>query len=375
MTLQNLHIVSFNVPYPADYGGVIDVFYRLKALSELRVNITLHCFDYGRGNQEELEKYCSKVYYYPRSLSLIKQFSLEPFIVNTRKSKDLLNNLLKDDYPIWYEGIHTTAFLNHPALQGRKTFVRCHNIEHQYYGGLAAAEQSIFTRAYYLLESFRLERFEKKLQNADALFCISEADQNYFKKYGEKVYLLPAFIQDFFGSENKKSIGDYALYHGNLEVPENEEAVLFLAKTFQTLSIPLCLAGKSPSKKLKREVEKLADVRWVENPDRETLNNLIQEARLNCLPAFQSSGIKLKLIHALALGNLVLVNPTMIEGNDLKSYCRVADTIEEWRHEIKEVFRQNLSLQEIAKRQEVICERFNSKTNSLRLLEWLGEVL
>ena len=29
---KHLHIISFDVPYPANYGGVIDVFYKLKAL-------------------------------------------------------------------------------------------------------------------------------------------------------------------------------------------------------------------------------------------------------------------------------------------------------------------------------------------------------
>ena len=27
-----LNIVSFNIPYPANYGGVIDVYYKLEAL-------------------------------------------------------------------------------------------------------------------------------------------------------------------------------------------------------------------------------------------------------------------------------------------------------------------------------------------------------
>ena len=29
---KHLHIVSFSIPYPANYGGVIDVFYKLVAL-------------------------------------------------------------------------------------------------------------------------------------------------------------------------------------------------------------------------------------------------------------------------------------------------------------------------------------------------------
>ena len=32
--VEYLHVVAFNVPYPPDYGGIIDVFYKLKALSE-----------------------------------------------------------------------------------------------------------------------------------------------------------------------------------------------------------------------------------------------------------------------------------------------------------------------------------------------------
>ncbi|MEI7802398.1 MAG: mannosyltransferase, partial [Bacteroidota bacterium] len=46
MTNQ-LHIISFNVPYPPDYGGVIDVYYKIKALKEAGVKIHLHCYEYG----------------------------------------------------------------------------------------------------------------------------------------------------------------------------------------------------------------------------------------------------------------------------------------------------------------------------------------
>jgi hypothetical protein len=51
---KHLHIISFDVPYPANYGGVIDVFYKLKNLHKAGVKIILHCFEYGRGEQKEL---------------------------------------------------------------------------------------------------------------------------------------------------------------------------------------------------------------------------------------------------------------------------------------------------------------------------------
>jgi hypothetical protein len=45
---KHLHIISFNVPYPLIMAGVIDVFYRIKALHDAGVKIHLHCFQYGR---------------------------------------------------------------------------------------------------------------------------------------------------------------------------------------------------------------------------------------------------------------------------------------------------------------------------------------
>jgi len=69
----DLHIVAFDVPFPADYGGVIDVFYKAKSLNDLGLRIALHVFDYGRGRQAGLEKIAAEVHYYPRKNNLLKQ--------------------------------------------------------------------------------------------------------------------------------------------------------------------------------------------------------------------------------------------------------------------------------------------------------------
>ncbi|MBK9638318.1 MAG: hypothetical protein IPO63_11045 [Bacteroidetes bacterium] len=119
MLNKQLHIISFDVPLPADYGGVIDVFNKIKHLHKLGIEITLHCFTYGRKENEKLNIFCKEVYYYPRSTSPLKIMSHEPFIVTTRNHPDLLHRLLADDHPILFEGLHTTHFLSHPSLQNR----------------------------------------------------------------------------------------------------------------------------------------------------------------------------------------------------------------------------------------------------------------
>ena len=117
--IKTIHIVSFDVPYPANYGGVIDVFYKLVNLHKAGVKIILHCMEYGRGEQKELEKYCHKVYYYKRKTSFIHQLSPVPYIVKSRSSKELLNNLLLDDFPILFEGLHTCYYLSDKRLKNR----------------------------------------------------------------------------------------------------------------------------------------------------------------------------------------------------------------------------------------------------------------
>ena len=43
MSLKGINIVSFNVPYPPNYGGIIDVYYKIKALREIGCEVVLHC--------------------------------------------------------------------------------------------------------------------------------------------------------------------------------------------------------------------------------------------------------------------------------------------------------------------------------------------
>ena len=57
-----LNVVSFDVPFPPNYGGVIDVYYKLVALRDSGVKIYLHAFVYGRQPSPQLEQICEKVY-------------------------------------------------------------------------------------------------------------------------------------------------------------------------------------------------------------------------------------------------------------------------------------------------------------------------
>src|SRR5690606_19384349 len=121
---------------PPDYGGVIDVFYKIKALHDAGVKVHLHSFHYGRDEAEDLNRYCHSVHYYPRKKFFQAIYSSVPYIVGSRQSDDLLSVLAQDDYPVLFEGLHTCFYLNHPTLKNRVKAVRMHNIEWDYYNSL-----------------------------------------------------------------------------------------------------------------------------------------------------------------------------------------------------------------------------------------------
>ena len=368
MTENHLHIIAFDVPYPANYGGVIDVFYRVKALSEAGVKVHLHCFEYGRGEQEILNR-CHEVKYYKRDTSFGKQLSFTPFIVNSRKSEALVLDLLKDDYPILCEGLHTTAVLLDKRLRNRKVFVRAHNVEHDYYNGLAEVERCGWKRLFYHVEAWKLRRYEPVLKNAAGIFAISQKDADYFKHYYNNVTLVPGFsATDSVCSETGR--GEYVLYHGNLSVRENEDAAKWLIENvFAELDLHCIVSGLNPSDKLKKLVDTYTNVTLMANPDDAEMIDLLRQAQVNILVTNQPTGLKLKLLNALYNGRFCLVNSDMVKGTSLDTLCVVADEPKLMVAEIKRLMEEDFTEDDIEKRDAQMRQLYDNEANALKIVE------
>lgn len=373
MTDRHLHIVSFDIPSPPNYGGVIDVYYKIKALHELGVKVHLHCFEYGRKLDKDLTKICYSVKSYPRKVSKHLLFNQLPYIVVTRQSEVLIANLVKDKYPILFEGMHSCFYLNDFRLAHRKKYVRMHNIEPDYYKGLSNAEKNVFKKLYFYTEASKLKIFENALKGADTIFAITEKDSSYLEHLKLKTLTVSAFHQ-FNDIRVKPVDSDYALYHGNLSVGENNIAALYLVnEIFNDLPYKLIIAGNNPGKALKKAISKNSNVSLIADSDHIKINHLIAEAKINVLPTFQDTGIKLKLLNALYSGQHCLVNDFMVKGTGLEELCLIANTTGEWKQKIKELFNSPFDINETEKRNIVFNQRFNNITNaSLIIREIFG---
>lgn len=322
MSDRFLHVISFNVPYPADYGGVIDVYFKLKSLHALGVKLILHTFHFGRPPSPELDALCEQVYYYPRRSAWESLSWQYPVMMKSRRDKLLLDNLLLDEYPILFEGMHTCYYIGHAALQNRFKIIRMHNLEWDYYYSLSRVERRWWKAIYLRWESARLKAQERLLKHADAIVAISTNDFNYLSAHNDRVALLTAFHGN---SEvtSKLGLGEYVLYHGNLSVPENQEAVRFLLQL--PIQVPLIIAGGNPPPVLKAAISKHQHVELVSNPSATAMRQLIEDAQVNVMPTFQATGLKLKLLQALYQGRHVVANTAMIAQTGLENACTIAD--------------------------------------------------
>ena len=364
---KQLHIVSFNIPYPPNYGGVIDVYYKIKALSNLGIDVHLHAFEYGREPADELNELCASVQYYRRRKSFKKLVSPLPFIVRSRDDSNLLNNLSKIDCPILFEGLHSTFYLDHPQINRQLKVVRLHNIEWQYYNHLASLESNVAKRVYHESESSKLEKYEDKLESAQKLICISNNDLKYYASRHKEVYVVPAFHQNNT-IEVAPGTGEYILYHGDLSVKDNEQSATFLVKeVFSKLDYPAIIAGLNPSKKLVRLCNKYDQISLRENPTQDEMQTLVREAQINVLYSFQSAGMKLKVLNALFQGRHCIVNSNMVDIGSMGDLCEIVETPQQFLKAIRNQFKQSFSDSHVSLRARALKSEFSNDINAQRI--------
>lgn len=315
MSNKTLHVISFDTPYPPNYGGIVDVYYKLRSLKKQGCSIILHSFYKEEKDISRLKELCTEVHLYKRKKFNI--FNFLPYIVSSRMSIRLIQNLKKDKHPILIEGIHCTGFLLRMFKRDRKIALRTHNIEHEYYNELAQYANSFLTKLYYKIEARRLERYEKRIASKiDFVFSLSQKDQLHFKDIFRNSKVK--YISAFYNNEVKVTPPiNYILIQGNFDVEENKEATRYMLDQI----IPKCpnqifiFAGKNASNQVKSG---LKNIKIINSPSKRQMYELNNEARACVVYSNLNAGVKLKILNSLAAGVPVFCNKSLSLDAHLK---------------------------------------------------------
>jgi len=363
-----IHIVCLDAPSPPNYGGAIDMYYKLTSLAAVGKKIILHYFDYRKNrNAGLLENCCTEIHSYSRK-SFIRSFSFSsPYIISSRINSSLIKRLNEDSHPILLEGLHCSGII--PFLNDKNRVVlRMHNEEVNYYKSLVATEKKIFKKNYFNLETALLKKYQKKLDKNLKTACLSQKDISVLQnEYGfTNLHFVPCFIP-WQNIKSQVGKGHYCLYHGNMAVTENEAAAVWLLKNvFSQINIPFVIAGSGISKKLFSLALKYTNSRLVYNPPVDELNGLIKDAHINVLPSKNNTGVKLKLLHALFEGRFCITNTNGIEGSNIQSGVHIANSPQEFIQLIQHLYSKEFTMDKIAERKSV-KDIYNNETNTQKL--------
>jgi len=344
------------------------MYYKIRALAALGKRIILHYFDYRKGRGVNgLESCCQEIHAYPRKPFWQALPIARPFIVSSRVHTTLLRRLEADDHPILLEGIHCAGLIPHLKNPGR-VVLRVHNDEARYYRQLAGSTQQLPRKLYFLQEAKLLHRFQLRMDRRVKLALLSQSDLQAFRDayHFVQVHFIPCFIpwKDIRGADGK---GWYCLYHGNMEVAENEAAAAWLIETvFHSISIPLVIAGRGISARLKKKAAGISNIRFIENPPMDELSALIRDAHIHVLPSRNRTGVKLKLLHALFEGRFCLTNTAGVAGSGLEAAVTVADEPQDFKTAVETLWETGFD-EAVREKRKALLGAYDTKLNAARL--------
>lgn len=330
-------LITHRVPFPADGGYAIVIHQTIKGLIELGCDITLFSLN------------TSKHYIKVKEIKdpLFKKVKFIQYKIDNRvKAKDAFFNLFTDQsYNITrfyetgcanklghllrtqtfdivqFEGLQVVSYLDAViANSNAKRIYRAHNIEHQIWKRLSIKEVFFFKKIYYHFLSKRLQNLEFKILNRfDTILAISFVDEHFFKSIGCEIpiHTFPVALdladyKNIYPLSSEKSVG----YIGSMDWRPNIEGLSwFLHHVWPAIQqldagIIFHLAGKNIPKQFIITGDKTFIL------EGEVVNALEFMAKQHVLivPLLSGSGMRVKIIEAMALGKCVIATSIAAEG-------------------------------------------------------------
>lgn len=346
------------MPFPPNTGGRIGMFKRIEYFS--RTN-EIYLFSIIDRTEEvkykhSMEKYCKSVSLYCREgkkLQSLFQLIKAPYVCESRWF-----SRMKSDISVYYEKLNPDfVIVDFPQMLGNipekvfhsgKLVLNQHNTEYLTLRNISKLFDNPLKRVVGLIESYRLERLEKKYyqRNAIRLFTfVSSEDKLFFEnKYGFTNTLLVPVGTEVNVSE-KKDKGNFNIsYIGKMEYPANAEAAVWFANNVfgkikaDIEGIRYYVVGKNPLRSVKELAEQDADIVVTGTVD--DIGKYFEMSDVIVIPLFHGGGVKVKLLEALGHKKLVITTRKGIEGTIFrdKHELLVAEDAEHFKELIKDIF-------------------------------------
>ena len=246
-----------------------------------------------------------------------------------------------------------------------KIVLRAHNVEHEIWERMAANEVTALRRWYFEYSARKLKKYEiEQLQEIDYLLPISQVDQRKFQQLGYRGPSLTTpigldlarFEYEELTSDRPKSIS----FIGSLDwMPNIEGLNWFLEQVWPLIQtvfsdLELHIAGRNCPD-------------WIQNLDIPNLvvhgevddsARFLKDHAISVVPLLSGSGMRAKIIEAMALGRVVLTTTVGLEGIPAKDKKQVliADSVDQFVRQFQFIMRHTKHLPSMSRAARQLTE-------------------
>lgn len=353
--------VSHRVPYPLNEGGTIGIYNYTRGFAQAGVEVTLVSLNGIKHNinikeaTEELKKY-SKVYIFDIDTNIkpihaffnlftTKSYNVVRFY-NSDFERFLITLLNSEKFDIiQVEGTFVAPYYDVLRQHSKAPLIlRQHNVEYQIWERLAFNETNPLKKWYLKLLAKRLKQYEREIINKfDAIVPVTRDDGELFKNLGcnKPVFVSPAGIDTHYWQPSDSENPFHIFHLGSLEWAPNREAVLWFIKDVWPLVLDidkrftLFIAGKNmPPFMKKMKTENVVMVGEVKDGA-----DFVKDKAITIVPLLSGSGIRLKILEAMAASKLVISTTIGAQGIEYENgkHLLIADTPEQFAAYFKKI--------------------------------------
>ncbi len=325
--------VTNRLPWPLNDGGNLATYYVTKHLGNLGHQMILASLNTKKHYQDPtvLED-IAKVYTWEidtsiRLLPLLRSFfSKLPYNIQRFVSlgfSNLLQEVILENQPdiIQLEGSYQAIFISTIRQVSESPLIlRSHNVEWKIWKRLAENQKNPLKRLYMDHLCQKIKRFEAEtLPLFDGVIAITEEDEHWYRKQGYRKVLRTVNagveLSDSLPKNNNQFLSRIG-FIGSLEWKPNVEGLKWFVEHVwpkvhtEYIKAELHIAGKNPPAWMSTwKVPAMKFYGMV--PDS---NAFMDSVHIFIVPLLSGSGMRLKVVEALARGKCVISTPVGAEG-------------------------------------------------------------
>jgi polysaccharide biosynthesis protein PslH len=333
--LKILQICS-KPPIPAVDGGCIAMLAATKALLRaghkvklLSIETQKHPYSFREEESELINKTDFEAVFIDTSVStlgalksLINQesYNISRFYSDefAKKLKDVLKNHHFDIVQL--ESLFASPYISliRQTSPGSKIVLRSHNVENEIWFQKSNNAKNFLSALYLKHLAKKLKQYEDiTLKKVDAVAAISENDAHYFKKINAKILVETIQTAMEEGNENHTPLlADTFFFIGSFDWQPNADGINWLLKEVwpnvvnKFPHLKFRIAGrKMPQSLMKQTIPGVDFLGEIEDA-----SDFIKSNGIMLVPLFSGSGIRIKILEAMAKGKAVISTSLGAEG-------------------------------------------------------------